>query len=49
MTKRVALYLRVSTSEQNTDNQRCELEAVAVCDLLMADSRMARRRVKCVS
>ncbi|NVO16394.1 MAG: recombinase family protein [Rhodoplanes sp.] len=27
--KRVALYLRVSTSEQTTDNQRRELEAVA--------------------
>jgi DNA invertase Pin-like site-specific DNA recombinase len=29
MTKRVALYLRVSTTEQTTDNQRRELEAVA--------------------
>ncbi|HWJ86595.1 MAG TPA: recombinase family protein [Pelagibacterium sp.] len=29
MTKRVALYLRVSTNEQTTDNQRRELEAVA--------------------
>lgn len=29
MTKRVALYLRVSTGEQTTDNQRQELEAVA--------------------
>jgi DNA invertase Pin-like site-specific DNA recombinase len=28
-TKRVALYIRVSTSEQTTDNQRRELEAVA--------------------
>ena len=28
--KRVAIYLRVSTSEQTTDNQRRELEAVAV-------------------
>lgn len=28
-TKRVALYLRVSTGEQTTDNQRRELEAVA--------------------
>ena len=27
--KQVALYLRVSTSEQTTDNQRRELEAVA--------------------
>jgi predicted site-specific integrase-resolvase len=27
--KRVGLYLRVSTSEQTTDNQRRELEAVA--------------------
>jgi len=27
--KRVALYIRVSTSEQTTDNQRRELEAVA--------------------
>ena len=27
-TKRVALYLRVSTSEQTTDNQRLELDAV---------------------
>lgn len=27
--KRVAIYLRVSTSEQNTENQRRELEAVA--------------------
>jgi DNA invertase Pin-like site-specific DNA recombinase len=27
--KRVAIYLRVSTSEQTTDNQRRELEAVA--------------------
>ena len=29
MAKRVALYLRVSTDEQTTDNQRRELEAVA--------------------
>lgn len=29
MTKRVAVYLRVSTGEQTTDNQRRELEAVA--------------------
>jgi len=29
MTKRVALYLRVSTDSQTTDNQRRELEAVA--------------------
>jgi DNA invertase Pin-like site-specific DNA recombinase len=29
MSKRVALYLRVSTSEQTTKNQRRELEAVA--------------------
>lgn len=28
-TKRVALYIRVSTSEQTTDNQRRELDAVA--------------------
>src|SRR3979411_2633023 len=28
--KRVAIYLRVSTSKQDTDNQRRELEAVAV-------------------
>ena len=28
--KRVAIYLRVSTSEQTTDNQRRELQAVAV-------------------
>ena len=27
--KRVAIYLRVSTSRQDTDNQRRELEAVA--------------------
>jgi DNA invertase Pin-like site-specific DNA recombinase len=27
--KRVAIYIRVSTSKQDTDNQRCELEAVA--------------------
>src|SRR5258708_40373458 len=27
--KRVAIYLRVSTSKQDTDNQRRELEAVA--------------------
>ena len=27
--KRVAIYLRVSTSEQTTDNQRRELKAVA--------------------
>jgi len=27
--KRVALYLRVSTAKQDTDNQRRELEAVA--------------------
>jgi DNA invertase Pin-like site-specific DNA recombinase len=27
--KRVALYLRVSTDKQTTDNQRRELEAVA--------------------
>jgi len=30
MTKRVALYIRVSTDGQTTDNQRRELEAVAV-------------------
>ena len=29
MTKRVALYLRVSTDQQTTDNQRIELERVA--------------------
>jgi DNA invertase Pin-like site-specific DNA recombinase len=29
MTKRVAIYLRVSTAEQTTENQRRELEAVA--------------------
>ncbi len=29
MTKRVALYLRVSTTEQTVENQRRELEAVA--------------------
>ena len=29
MTKRVAIYLRVSTKEQSTDNQRRELEVVA--------------------
>jgi len=29
MTKRVAIYLRVSTKEQTTDNQRRELEVVA--------------------
>lgn len=29
MTKRAAIYLRVSTKEQTTDNQRLELEAVA--------------------
>lgn len=29
MTKRAALYLRVSTGEQTTENQRLELEAVA--------------------
>jgi DNA invertase Pin-like site-specific DNA recombinase len=28
-TKRVAIYLRVSTTGQTTDNQRRELEAVA--------------------
>jgi DNA invertase Pin-like site-specific DNA recombinase len=28
--KRVAVYLRVSTGEQTTDNQRRELEAVAM-------------------
>ena len=27
--KRVALYIRVSTSKQDTENQRRELEAVA--------------------
>ena len=27
-TKRIALYLRVSTTEQTTDNQRLELDAV---------------------
>jgi DNA invertase Pin-like site-specific DNA recombinase len=27
--KRVAIYLRVSTAEQTTDNQRRELQAVA--------------------
>ena len=27
--KRAAIYLRVSSSEQTTDNQRRELEAVA--------------------
>lgn len=30
MTKRVALYLRVSTNEQTTDNQRLELEAICI-------------------
>src|SRR5262245_23345890 len=30
MTKRVALYLRVSTTEQTVENQRRELQAVAV-------------------
>ena len=29
MAKRIALYLRVSTAEQTTQNQRLELEAVA--------------------
>jgi DNA invertase Pin-like site-specific DNA recombinase len=29
MTKRVAFYLRVSTGEQTTENQRRELEVVA--------------------
>ena len=29
MTKRAALYLRVSTGEQTTENQRLELEAIA--------------------
>src|SRR5215467_6498705 len=29
MTKRVGIYLRVSTTEQTTENQRRELEAVA--------------------
>ena len=29
MTKRVALYLRVSTGEQTTENQRIDLERVA--------------------
>ena len=29
MTKRVGIYLRVSTAEQTTANQRRELEAVA--------------------
>ena len=29
MTKRVAIYLRVSTDQQTTDNQKLELEAVA--------------------
>lgn len=30
MTKRVAIYLRVSTNDQTTDNQRRELEAVVL-------------------
>lgn len=29
VSRRVALYLRVSTFEQTTENQRCELQAVA--------------------
>ena len=29
MTKRVAIYLRVSTDQQTTYNQKLELEAVA--------------------
>jgi DNA invertase Pin-like site-specific DNA recombinase len=29
MSKRIALYLRVSTTEQTIENQRRELEAVA--------------------
>ena len=29
MTKRVAIYLRVSTDQQTTDNQKLELEAIA--------------------
>jgi len=32
VSKRVALYLRVSTSEQTVENQRRELEAVAARD-----------------
>ena len=31
MTKRVAIYLRVSTGEQTTANQRLDLEAWAAC------------------
>jgi DNA invertase Pin-like site-specific DNA recombinase len=38
MTKRVALYLRVSTGEQTTTNQRLELEAWAArCDYTVAE------------
>jgi DNA invertase Pin-like site-specific DNA recombinase len=38
MTKRVALYLRVSTGEQTTTNQRLELEAwAAECGYTVAD------------
>jgi hypothetical protein len=35
--KRVAIYIRVSTSKQDTDNQRRELEAVA--DRSVVDGR----------
>ncbi|MCK5424596.1 MAG: recombinase family protein [Emcibacter sp.] len=31
MSKRIALYLRVSTNEQTTENQRRELQAI--CDM----------------
>jgi DNA invertase Pin-like site-specific DNA recombinase len=35
--KRVAIYIRVSTSKQDTDNQRRELEVVA--DRSVVDGR----------
>jgi hypothetical protein len=49
--KRVAIYLRVSTSEQTTDNQRRELEAVAANSipasniaLFITELQLAQRR-----
>jgi len=40
--KRVAIYLRVSTSKQDTDNQRGELELIAKRGVQQASERLVR-------
>ena len=44
---RVAIYLRVSTGEQTTDNQRRELEAVAMRRYRSRASRLGIIRTVC--